>query len=216
MQDLDLVFLDNHLLVVNKPAGLLIQGDKTGDTTLFQIAKHYLKKAFNKPGNVYLGLVHRLDKPVSGLVVFARTSKAAARLSEQLREKTMKKTYRALVKGKTPDSGILEDYIIRNGSTSQIADRKVGKQAILTYRRLVFQNGISLLEIDLQTGRHHQIRVQLANLGFPILGDFKYGSKESFPINSIALHACSLRLHHPVKLDERIFIAAPAIRWPIY
>lgn len=216
MQDLDLVFMDNHLLVVNKPAGLLVQGDQSGEVTLFQTAKLYLKETFNKPGNVYLGLVHRIDKPVSGLIVFARTSKAAARLSEQIRAKSMKKTYRALVKGKTPDSGILEDFIARNGSTSQITDGSVGKRAVLAYRRLGFQNGISLLEIDLKTGRHHQIRVQLANLGFPILGDNKYGSQEPFLPHSIALHACSLQLLHPVQLDTRIFSAAPAIQWPLY
>ena len=216
MKPSQIIYLDNHLLVVNKPAGILIQGDKTGDETLFDQAKLYLKKAFHKPGNVYLGLIHRLDRPVSGVVVFARTSKAASRLSEQFRNKSVAKIYRALVEGKTVEQGILKDRILRKGPTSCIAKHGQGKQAILTYRRLQQKDGLSHLEITIETGRHHQIRVQLSHLGFPILGDFRYGSKREFPQRSIALHSHSITLQHPVSKEDLIFTAKPEIPWPLY
>lgn len=213
---LELIYIDNHLIVVNKPAGLLIQGDKTGDPTLFNSVQRYLKEAFNKPGNVYLGLIHRIDRPVSGTVVFARTSKAASRLSEQFRKKTTKKIYRALVKGKTPTDAVLKDQIERKGSSSFIAAKDGGKPAIMAFKRLLFKKGLSLLEIELETGRHHQIRVQLANQGFPILGDFRYGSKEKFPQKSIALHAYSIKIEHPVQKTPMTFQSIPSLHWPFF
>ena len=216
MKESQIIYLDNHLLVLNKPAGVLIQGDKTGDETLFDQAKLYLKKTFNKPGNVYLGLIHRLDRPVSGVVVFARTSKAASRLSEQFRKKSVTKVYRALVEGNTDEQGTLKDRILRKGPTSHIVKSDQGKQAILIYRRLQQKSGLSHLEITIETGRHHQIRVQLSHLGFPILGDFRYGSKREFPQRSIALHAHSINLQHPVSKKQLIFTAKPEIPWPLY
>ncbi len=216
MAEIRPIHLDNHLLVVNKPAGLLVQGDNTGDPTLFEQAQLFLKERFNKPGNVYLGLVHRLDRPVSGVVVFARTSKAASRLSEQFRTKTIVKTYKAIVEGKIDDSGTLKDYIVRKRVTSAISNSKLGKAAVLRYRRLQYEKGLSLVEVNIETGRHHQIRVQLSNLGFPILGDFRYGSKTQFPFKSIALHGYSIQLTHPVTQKDLYFSANPEIRWPLY
>ncbi len=216
MKDSQIIYLDNHLLVVNKPAGILIQGDKTGDETLFDQAKLYLKTAFGKPGNVYLGLVHRLDRPVSGIIVFARTSKAASRLSEQFRKKSVTKVYRALVEGKTAEKGTLKDRILRKGPTSHIVKGDKGKPATLVYRCLQQKNGLSHLEVELETGRHHQIRVQLSHLGFPIVGDFRYGSKREFPQRSIALHSHSITIQHPVSKKDLAFTAKPEIPWPLY
>lgn len=210
----DPIYIDNHLLVVDKPPGLLIQGDRTGDQTLFQLSKSYLKERFNKPGNVFLGIVHRLDRPVSGVVLLARTSKAASRLSRQFREKTTEKKYLALVGKKIPESGILEDYIERNGPTSRISDKISGQYARLHYRKIRTCGTHSLVEIMLDTGRHHQIRVQLANLGFPIVGDFRYGSREQFPLRSIALHSSSLKILHPVQKHEMLFSAPLPQTWP--
>lgn len=215
MVQLDIVYQDNHLIVVNKPAGVLIQGDKSGDRPLCDYVQHYIKTTFNKPGNVFLGLVHRLDRPVSGVVVFAKTSKAASRLSTQFRQKTIRKTYLALVKGKPPVSGILEDRIERNGVTSRIVQEKTGKLSKLTYQRLQYRKGLSLVEVHLETGRHHQIRVQLANLGFPILGDFRYGSKEKFPHKSVALHAHNLQLIHPTTKEKIAFSSSLPEYWPL-
>lgn len=207
--------MDNHLLVVRKPAGMLIQGDKSGDISLWAQAKMFLKKEFQKPGNVYLGLVHRLDRPVSGVVIFARTSKAAARLSQQFRKKEVEKIYWALVPGKFPASGVLIDQIGRDGATSYIEKGKAGKKAEMEFRRVYFQNKISLLEINLKTGRHHQIRLQLAHRGYPIFGDFRYGSKIDFPKRTIALHARSISIKHPVKKTKMEFTAVPEDFWPL-
>ena len=206
--------MDNHLLVVNKPAGMLVQGDKTGDLSLLEAARDYLKKEFNKPGNVYLGLVHRLDRPVSGVVVLARTSKAAGRLSRQIREKTVKKTYWALVEGNPPHRQKLVNDIERAGATSRIVKTGLGKSAVLEYQRLGIAQDQSLLEIDLSTGRHHQIRLQLSNIGYPIIGDFRYGSKRKFPNRSIGLHARAISLKHPVRDEVMQFEAEPPNYWP--
>ncbi|MEA1987369.1 MAG: RNA pseudouridine synthase [Candidatus Marinimicrobia bacterium] len=199
----NIIYEDNHLLVVNKPAGLLVQGDKTGDITLLEIAKQYIKEKYNKPGNVYLGLVHRLDRPASGVIVFARTSKSASRLSKQFREKTIDKKYVALVEGKIPETGTLKDNILRNGVTSKINQN--GKPSELRYKLIEYKNNISKIKIDLITGRHHQIRVQFANHGNPILGDFRYGSKIKFGDRAIALHSYSLAINHPVKKERMVF-----------
>lgn len=192
-----------------------MQGDKSGDQSLLEAAKSYLKQEYNKPGNVFLGLVHRLDRPVSGVVVLARTSKAAGRLSKQIRENEVKKRYWALVEGKSPHRQKLLDSIERKGATSRISPEGFGKTAILEYQRIWYEKGISLLEIDLFTGRHHQIRLQLANQGFPVIGDFRYGSKRKFPDRTIALHARSFKILHPISQESMVFRADPADFWPI-
>ncbi len=185
-----IIFEDNHLIVVAKPAGMLVQGDDTGDVTLLEITKQYIKEKYNKPGNVYLGLVHRLDRPTSGVVCFAKTSKAAARLSKQFQAKTMKKNYLALVQGNVQDSGTFIDKIDRKDRNSFISPK--GKHAEFSYTKLAFHDNVSLVDVDMKTGRHHQIRVQFAHRGFLLLGDFRYGSKIKFPNQSIGLHAYSL------------------------
>lgn len=213
MDKKDIIYLDNHLLVLNKKGGLLVQGDRSGDSTLLEEAKNYLKVEFKKPGNVFLGPVHRIDRPVSGVVLFARTSKAASRLSEQFRNGTPEKRYLAIVKGKTPDEGRWEDMLARKGATSYITDDGSGKSSSLSFRRLFYGEGCSLVEIKLETGRHHQIRVQFASRGFPILGDFRYGNKESFGNKTIALHAYSLTISHPILNNSMEFKAAPGKEW---
>ena len=206
---MNIIFIDNHLLVLNKPAGILIQGDKTGDPTLLDEARLYLKERFNKPGNVYLGLVHRLDRPVSGVVVFARTSKAAARLSEQFRTKSPKKIYLALAEGEVPTEGEWTDRIVRKGVTSSIGKDAEGQRAELKFRRLDYDGKKSLVEIELATGRHHQIRVQFASRGHPIIGDVRYGSKIKFGDRALALHARSLTIIHPTLKKEMTFTSDP-------
>ncbi len=211
-----ILYMDNHLLVVNKPAGLLVQGDQTGDLTLLEQSKVFLKEKFDKKGNVYLGLVQRIDRPVSGIVVFARTSKAAGRLSEAIRQRHIRKTYIALVQGVPNQQDKLIDYLDRNGVTSIIADSDTGKKAELSYKRLDSKKNVSLLEIDLHTGRHHQIRVQFSSRGFPILGDFRYGSKTRFGNKALALHASRLSLQHPVSKEWMTFKSYPdSSYWPI-
>jgi len=213
MSDPEVLYLDNHLLVVRKPAGLLIQGDRTGDPTLLEQAREYVKRRYNKPGNVFLGLVHRLDRPVSGVVVFARTSKAASRLSEQFRTRRVNKTYLALVEGEIPQQGEFEDQIARRETKSRIVNQG-GQRAVLTFLRRSIHEGVSCVEISLGTGRHHQIRVQFAHRGYPILGDFKYGSRRPFPEKSIALLAQSLTLTHPTLQEEMTFSTEPDAYWP--
>lgn len=208
---LSIIYEDNHLLVVNKPSGLLVQGDKTGDTDLLTIAKQYLKEKYSKPGNVYLGLVHRLDRPVSGIVVLARTSKAAARLSAQIRERRVKKTYIALAEGCIPERGEWLDSIGRRNATAYIADD--GKSGKLKFERLECEQTISLAAIDLITGLHHQIRVQFASRGFPLLGDLRYGAQTTFPDKAIALHAKSFECTHPTRGEPVFFTAEPDRRW---
>ncbi len=214
MSTLQPLYIDNHLFVVCKPAGMLIQKDITGDLSLYDEVRNYLKITFNKPGNVYLGLVHRLDRPVSGVVVFARTSKAASRLSDQFRRKTVKKTYWALVNGKTPKEERLTNWILRNGVHSSISTEAEGKMAELSYHRIHYQNDVSLLELALETGRHHQIRVQLSHKGFPIIGDFRYGSRIKFPRKALALHAHSITISHPVRTERITFSAPLQTFWP--
>ncbi len=213
MSDPEVLYLDNHLLVVRKPAGLLIQGDRTGDPTLLEQAREYVKRRYNKPGNVFLGLVHRLDRPVSGVVVFARTSKAASRLSEQFRSRRVNKTYLALVEGEIPKQGKFEDQIARRETKSRIVNEG-GQKAELTFLRRSIHKGVSCTEINLGTGRHHQIRVQFAHRGYPILGDFKYGSRMPFPEKSIALLAQAISLTHPTRQEEMTFSTEPDAYWP--
>ncbi len=202
--NLMVVHEDNHLLVVNKPAGLLVQGDQSGDRTLTDEAKAYLREKYQKPGNVYLGLVHRLDRNVSGVVVLARTSKAAARLSASFRDKKVQKTYRAVVAG-CPDkpAGELIAWLGAKGDSrgvTRAANHSFdgARESLLNYRVLETRGKFSLLEIYPITGRRHQIRAQLALVGCPLVGDLKYGSKKRLPDHRIALHAIKLEFKHPV------------------
>ena len=210
------IYIDNHLIVVEKPGGILVQQDSTGDISLLDVVKLYLKDTFQKPGNVYLGLVHRLDRPASGIMVFARTSKAASRLSEQFRTKKIKKTYWVLLQGKTPEHGILKDNIEKRGVTSFITGKSTGKPAELSYKRLQYSRDISLVEVDLKTGRHHQIRVQFAHRGYSVIGDFRYGSKIKFPQKTIALPSQSITLSHPTLQKSITFKVAPPPSWENY
>jgi 23S rRNA pseudouridine1911/1915/1917 synthase len=209
---LDVLFEDNHLLVINKPAGLPTQGVVDGAASVVTVAKAYLKAKYKKPGNVYLGVVSRLDASVSGVLVLARTSKAAARLNDQFRERTAKKIYWAVVEQPPkPPAGELTDWLKKNEKLQKmavVARHTVGAQrATLSYRTVSKQPQGCLVEIELQTGRKHQIRVQLAHLGCPILGDRKYGSKRRLS-TGIALHAHSLEITHPVS-KERLRFTAP-------
>ena len=207
------VYEDNHLIIVNKTASEIVQGDKTGDTPLSETVKQYIKEKYAKPGNVFLGVVHRLDRPVSGLVVFAKTSKALARLNEMFRNSEVKKTYWAIVKQRPPqDEGELVNYLVRNEkqNKSYAYDKEVknSKKAVLHYRLIGHSQNYFLLEVDLKTGRHHQIRCQLAKMGCPIKGDLKYGFARSNPDGSICLHAHRVKFVHPVS-KELIDVAAP-------
>lgn len=207
------VYEDNHIIIVNKTTSEIVQGDKTGDTPLSETVKQYLKEKYQKPGNVFIGVTHRLDRPVSGLVVFAKTGKALSRLNEMFKNGEVKKTYWAVVKNRPPqEEGELVHYMIRNEkqNKSYAYDREKpgSKKAILHYRLIGHSQNYYLLEIDLKTGRHHQIRCQLAKMGCPIKGDLKYGSPRSNPDGSICLHARNIRFVHPVS-KERIEIEAP-------
>ena len=207
------VYEDNHIIVVNKTASEIVQADKTGDTPLSETVKQYLKEKYQKPGNVFLGVTHRLDRPVSGLVVFAKTSKALTRLNEMFRTSEVKKTYWAVVKNapKEPE-GELVHFLVRNEkqNKSYAYDKEVpkSKKAILDYRLVGRSENYYLLEVDLKTGRHHQIRCQLAKMGCPIKGDLKYGAQRSNPDGSICLHARMVKFIHPVS-KELIELTAP-------
>ncbi len=207
------VYEDNHLLVVNKTASEIVQGDKTGDTPLSETLKQYLKEKYNKPGNVFIGVSHRLDRPVSGLVVFAKTSKALARLNDMFRNGEVKKTYWAIVKECPKETeGELVHFLRKNEkqNKSYAYDKEVkgSKKAVLHYKLIGRSRDYCLLEVELKTGKHHQIRCQLAQIGCPIKGDLKYGSPRSNPDGSICLHARSVGFVHPVS-KERIELVAP-------
>lgn len=206
VDNLQVLFEDNHLIVINKRPGDIVQGDKTGDEPLSEIVKAFLKKKYNKPGNVYLGVVHRLDRPTSGIVVFAKTSKALPRLNKMFAEKDAKKTYWAIVKNRPdePEKRLvhwMKRNTKQNKSYAHIKEVTDSKKAILSYRLIKSLENYHLLEIDLETGRHHQIRSQLTAIGSPIKGDLKYGFNRSNDDGSIHLHARKLRLTHPVKKD---------------
>ena len=207
------VYEDNHIIVVNKTASEIVQADKTGDTPLSETVKQYLKEKYQKPGNVFLGVTHRLDRPVSGLVIFAKTSKALTRLNEMFRAGEVKKTYWAVVKNAPKESeGELVHFLVRNEkqNKSYAYDKEVpnSKKAVLDYRLIGRSDNYYFLEVDLKTGRHHQIRCQLAKMGCPIKGDLKYGSPRSNPDGSICLHARRVRFVHPVS-KELIELKAP-------
>ena len=207
------VYEDNHIVVVNKTSSEIVQGDKTGDTPLSEMVKQYLKEKYNKPGNVFIGVTHRLDRPVSGLVVFAKTSKALPRLNEMFRNGEVKKTYWAIVKECPKETeGELVHYLVRNEkqNKSYAYDKEVknSKKAVLHYKLIGHSQNYYLLEVDLKTGRHHQIRCQLAKMGCPIKGDLKYGSPRSNPDGSICLHARTVQFVHTVS-KEMIRLTAP-------
>ncbi len=197
-----ILFEDNHLLVVNKPAGLPVQKDASGDRCLTDYAEEYLRIRYEKPGRVYLGLVHRLDRPVSGVIVVARTSKAAERLSRQFADHQNEKIYLAWVDGIVPPAFDLENYLLRDGKRCIVGrEEEGGKFARLHAQRIEIRGSLSLVRIRLETGRHHQIRCQFAHAGFPVAGDGFYGSQIRFRKGKIALHAYILRLEHPVKKE---------------
>lgn len=208
------LYEDNHIIAVNKTCNEIVQGDKTGDVPLSETVKAYIKEKYNKPGDVFLGVTHRLDRPTSGIVLFARTSKALTRLNEMFKShEQIRKTYWAIVQGKPKMvEARLENYLIRNEKQNKSYIAKQGakdaKLAILTYKTLTVGDHYSLLEINLETGRHHQIRCQLAAIGCPVKGDLKYGAKRSNPDGGICLHARQIAFEHPVSHDE-IVITAP-------
>ena len=212
----EVVYLDNHLLVVSKPPGVLTQGDATGDADLVTLAKAYLKRRFDKPGNVFVGLVHRLDRPTSGVVVLARTSKAASRLSDQFRRRAVQKRYLAVVDRTLTGAGRAEGWLSsEGGAVAVVAEGAPGaKRAALAWRALAHRAGRTLVDVDLETGRKHQVRVQLAALGAPVLGDFRYGHPTPFADGrGIALHAYRLTLEHPTRRERMTFTAPPPAAW---
>jgi 23S rRNA pseudouridine1911/1915/1917 synthase len=218
--NLQVLYEDNHLIIVNKRAGDIVQGDKTGDKPLSEVVKSYIKDKYQKPGNVYLGVAHRLDRPTTGVVVFAKTSKALPRLNKIFAEKDAKKTYWALVKQLPPKT---EDTLVHwlrknpknNKSTAYNKEIAEGKKAILHYKILKELDRYYLLEIELETGRHHQIRSQLSSIGCPIKGDLKYGFDRSNPDASISLHARGLSFIHPVS-NKKIDVEAPLPEDPLW
>jgi 23S rRNA pseudouridine1911/1915/1917 synthase len=220
VKNIEILFEDNHIIVVNKRSGDLVQGDKTGDAPLSDILKEFIKVKYNKPGNVYLGVVHRLDRPTTGIVIFAKTSKALERLNKMLRDKEIDKTYWAVVKNK-PSKGkdTLINYLRKNPKNNKATvfnkETKDTKNAILHYKTLKSLDNYHLLEIDLETGRHHQIRAQLSHIKCPIKGDLKYGFSRSNKDAGIHLHARRIQFTHPVS-KEAIKIEAPTPKDPIW
>ena len=227
---MQIVYEDNHIIIVNKESGEIVQGDKTGDTPLSELVKQYIKEKYQKPGEVFLGVVHRLDRPVSGLVVFARTSKALTRLNKMFAEGAVHKTYWAIVEKRKegmerrldtemPDSSLLTHWLTRNEqqNKSYAYDHEVprSKKAQLRYRLLSQGDNYDLVEVELMTGRHHQIRCQLAAIGSPIRGDLKYGARRSNPDGSISLMSRRIEFIHPVS-KAQISVEAPLPRDPLW
>ena len=210
---INIIYEDNHLLVVEKPINIPTQEDNTKDKDLLTILKEYIKEKYNKPGNVYLGLVHRLDRPVGGIMVFARTSKAASRLSEQVRNKTFKKTYNAVVIGNIENTGKLKDYLLKDEKRNIVKVDEKGKEAILNFKKLNFKDNMSLVEINLETGRSHQIRVQMSHHGYPLFGDQKY-NKTAKVGEQIALFAKKIEFVHPTTNELLTFELDLPNRYP--
>ena len=214
MQNLEVIYEDNHIIVVKKQPNIPSQADKTEDMDMLTLIKEYIKQKYDKPGNVYLGLVHRLDRPVGGVMVFAKTSKAASRLSDQVREKVFKKKYLAVVDGKfEKTTGVLEDYLYKDerNNMSKVVnkDKKNAKLAKLDYEVITYNEvkNLSLVKVNLHTGRHHQIRVQLSNFGHSICGDQKYGTRGRG--KQICLWAYELTIFHPITKEEMVFKVLP-------
>ena len=208
------IYEDNHLIIVNKTSGEIVQGDKTGDKPLSEILKEYVKAKYEKPGEVFLGVIHRLDRPVSGIVMFARTSKALARMNTLISSREIKKTYWAIVKGVPAEpEGHLINYLWKNDTQNKSyivpETHKGALRAELEYKLIAKSKDYSLLEVNLMTGRHHQIRVQLSAIGLTIKGDLKYGYPRSNPDGSISLHARKIEFIHPIKLTPMVITALP-------
>ena len=213
MNNLNVIYEDNHIIVVEKPYNVPVQEDSSSNIDMITIIKEYLKKKYDKKGNVYLGLVHRLDRPVSGLMVFAKTSKAASRLSDSIRKNDFHKEYLAVVHGKVKNEDRLVDYISKNEKTfSSYIDNKNGKESILEYKLLYYDNkeDVSLIKVNLITGRHHQIRLQMSNINHPLYGDQRYGFQDK---KQIMLFAYKIRFNHPVKKEKIEFRLLP--KWEI-
>ena len=213
MPPMNVLYEDNHIIIINKAAGEIVQGDKTGDKSLCDTMKQYIKEKYAKPGNVFIGLPHRLDRPVSGVVVFAKTSKALERLNGMFRDGNVKKIYWAITKGKPLKAeGEISSWILRNEkmnkSFSYPKEVKGSKHALLSYTLKATSQNYNLIEVELKTGRHHQIRCQLASIGCPIKGDLKYGAQRSNPDGSISLHARYIEFIHPVS-KQLIQVTAP-------
>ena len=211
----ELLYEDNHILVVNKPAGMLTQGDQTGDLDLLTYLKKYLKEKYNKPGKVFLGLVHRLDRPVSGLLVFARTSKAASRLGVQFRKRLIEKRYMAVLTRIPNEEGTLVDFLHKSHKRVRVvkSSHPDAMRAELSFRKVGQISRRALVDIRLKTGRPHQIRVQFSHIGCPILGDFKYGARDVFDGKNLALHNYHLAFEHPVKKKKVGWSQAPPGTW---
>ena len=201
---INVLYEDNHVLVVEKPINVPVQADDSGDVDFLTMLKKYIKDKYHKPGNVYLGLVHRLDRPVGGVMVFAKTSKAASRLSDQVRTHTFKKKYKAVVMGHVKESTTLVDKLLKDTKTNFVHVDYKGKEAVLSYKLLSYKNNMSLVEIDLKTGRSHQIRVQFSSRGYPLYGDQRY-NKNALVGEQIALFAYSLSFIHPTTKEELTF-----------
>lgn len=212
------LYCDNHLLVVVKPAGVLSQGDATGDLDLLSMGKAYVGERFNKPGDVFLGLVHRLDRPVSGVMVFARTSKAASRLGAQFKNRAVDKRYVALVEGAWSGAGTRVDFLRKDHQRVRIVPEghPEGLHAELDWRVVASRDGLSLVEVHPKSGRPHQIRVQLAALGHPIVGDFKYGARRPFDGRNLALHSFHLAFDHPTQDLRCTYTTPPPNSWPAW
>ncbi len=218
MKGLEVLFEDNHLLVVNKPAGVLSQGDSTRDYTILDVGRQYLKEKYNKPGEVFLGCVHRLDRPVSGVIIMARTSKALTRLNQQFKLQEVEKTYWALVNQMPdPPQGEIKHYLSKdsqkNITSAYTTDKPGRKEAILKYRLVKKWDRDYLLEVKPLTGRPHQIRVQLATIGCAIKGDLKYGSKFTLADGNISLHAYRIKFLHPVKKEMMTIVSKIPSSW---
>jgi len=210
---MDVLYEDNHIIIINKAASEIVQGDKTGDKPMSEKVKEYLKHKYNKPGNVFCGVTHRLDRPTSGIVIFAKTSKALSRLNKMFREDEVEKVYWAIVQNRPPkESDTLTHYTVKNEkinkSMAYDSEKPNTKKAILHYSLIAQSDNYFLLEINLETGRHHQIRTQLSKIGCPIKGDLKYGAKRSNRDGSISLHARGVSFVHPVS-QKKIDVVAP-------
>jgi 23S rRNA pseudouridine1911/1915/1917 synthase len=213
----DIIYEDNHIIAVNKKCGEIVQGDKTEDSPLVEDVREFIRRKYDKPGNVFCGLIHRLDRPVSGVVLFAKTSKALTRMNKLFNDKKISKKYWAIVKDKPPvEEETLEHYILKNSvkNKSYVYDyeKKNSKRSSLTYKMMYGSNNYYMLEIDLHTGRHHQIRAQLASIGCPIKGDLKYGFPRSNKNGGIDLHARSIEFEHPTKKEPIKIIAPPPVK----
>ena len=213
------IYEDNHLLVVEKPVNILSQGDDTNDKDMVNLLKQYVKEKYNKPGNVFIGLVHRLDRPVGGVMVFAKTSKAASRLSEQIRNKTFKKVYRTIIHGEMDKKeSTLRDYLYKNKKTNMVSvvnkNHKEAKDAELSYKTLNKENGFSLVEINLKTGRPHQIRVQFASRKHPLFGDQRYGQDVNKVGQQISLWSYKIEIQHPTTKEKMEFTCEPPQEYP--